>query len=147
MCCQSHIIWFPYKTFTNPFCNLVYSQASCWLPLQHFLRLFSYQLYYKFDATGLQSKNIYMYIQKGDRHLEDLGVRSSWPKPVCRDDASLERAVTVTACKAILTLWVGGSRQQVTEDTHSGSWREYVEYTWLYRQRLRFSRGWKQALT
>lgn len=48
MCCQSHIIWVPYKTFTNPFCNLVYSQASCWLPLQHFLRLFSYQIYYKF---------------------------------------------------------------------------------------------------
>lgn len=41
---------------------------------------------------------------KVDGHLEDLRVRAPWPKPVRRDDASLERAVSVTAHQAVLTL-------------------------------------------
>lgn len=41
---------------------------------------------------------------KADAHLEDLRVRPSWPKPVCRDNASLKRAVSVTAPQAVLTL-------------------------------------------
>lgn len=41
---------------------------------------------------------------KADGNLEYLRVRPSWPKPVCRDDASLEWAVSVTAHHAVLAL-------------------------------------------
>lgn len=53
------------------------------------------------DTIGMQNKKEKV---KADGHLEDLRVRPSWSKPVCRDDASLERAVRVTACQAVLTL-------------------------------------------
>ena len=44
---------------------------------------------------------------KADGHLEYLRVRPPGPEPVCRDDASLERAVSVTPRQPVLTLRVG----------------------------------------
>lgn len=38
-----------------------------------------------------------------------------WSQPVSRDDASLERTVSVTPDRPVLTLRVGGSGQEVTE--------------------------------
>lgn len=43
---------------------------------------------------------------KSDAHLEDLRMCPSWAQPVCGDNASLERAVSVTAPQAVLTLRV-----------------------------------------
>lgn len=59
---------------------------------------------------------------KSDAHLKDLRMCPSWPQPVCRDNASLERAVGVTAPQAILTLWIWRRWQQVTADT--STWKQ-----------------------